>query len=302
VAPTCSARRARELLVEVLEAAVEVRAEHLVHVHEQAEQLAHEAVVAVHGPRDARALTLGRERDRERQHTEDAEGDLLRVHGADATQNARPISELGATMRRMTSLSFSSSRRRLVGLGVGAALGASVSITAPLLGACSCDPSPPRTEGCDTPLTDFSGIDTVEIIYAGAVNGVQGGSHFQYQIRATGTGLGTCIAQSGTLTNSSGTLASSSTAVRADVDGTEVLSRPVFVFPSRLGGDGHLRVETLGRVVEADVSLDGFRGSPDAYETPDAPFVELDAPTSEDAPIAEDAPVAEDAPIAEDAP
>lgn len=191
-------------------------------------------------------------------------------------------------------------------LGLGAALGISVTITAPLLGACSCEPSRPTTEGCDSPLTDFSGIDTVEIVDARAVNGIQGGSHFQYQIRATGTGLGQCIAQSGTLTGSSGPLASSSTAVRADVEGSEVVTRPVFVFPSFLSGDGHLRVETLGRVVEVDVVLDTFPRSPDAYVTPDAfeppDAYEDDAPIAEDAPLAEDASMSDDAPIAEDAP
>lgn len=184
-----------------------------------------------------------------------------------------PLSSLSFSSRRSSSRPFSSppaSSSRPACIALGVALGATVSVVAPLLGACSCDDGRPSTRSCDDPLSDFSGVTEAHIVDANAIRGIQGGSHFQFQIGATGTGLSGCIAQSATLTAGGVVVATSNTAVTTSTTAGGILSTPIYLFPSFLSGPGHLHVETLGRTIDLDVSLDAGFGFQDAAIVPDA--------------------------------
>lgn len=149
-------------------------------------------------------------------------------------------------------------------------LGACLLLTTLWLGAaCTCD-GPPRIEGCRDPITDFSGVTDASLVGVGIVMGPQGGAHFQYQIAATGTGLGRCIAyRSELLDAAGGVVGSLEGGVRADVAGTALTSSPI-IHLNGFGAATTVRVTTLGRTLTA-----ALRGPPDAGRPADAP--ELDA-------------------------
>jgi hypothetical protein len=171
---------------------------------------------------------------------------------------------------------------RSISIGLGMTLAGGAAIVSPLLGACSCGPDPPpRTRDCASPLTDFTGVTSVSIVSARAVNGFQGGQHFQFQIQASGTGLGNCIAESATLLEGGSVLASTTSPVEAGDDGAGgIVTSPIILFPpTGPGRVATLRVETLGRTLEQVVSLDPFGAPIDAAVVPDTPdaFVPVDA-------------------------
>jgi hypothetical protein len=166
-----------------------------------------------------------------------------------------------------------SASRRSSSLVLGVMLGAGAVLLLPLLGACLCNPpSPPRTRDCARPATDFSGVTDVSIVEARAVNGAQGGQHFQFQLRVSGTGLGNCIAQNSTLLEGSSPLDSSGVPVEASPEAGGIVTSPIILFPStRFDRVVTLRVETLGRTLEQPVSLDPFVPPLDAAVGPDSP-------------------------------
>ena len=177
---------------------------------------------------------------------------------------------------------------RSLSIGVGMTLASGAALVSPLLGACSCGPDPPpSTRGCSSPLTDFSGVSSVSIVGARAVNGFQGGQHFQFQISARGANLGTCFAESALLLEDDVVIASTASPVEASADGSgATVSSPIILFPpTGPGRVATLRVETLGRTLEMLVSLDPFGGPLDAAVVPDAPDAYASPDADQDAPV-----------------
>jgi len=140
---------------------------------------------------------------------------------------------------------------------LGASCFAGALVMLPPLLACSCD-GPPRLRGCRDPISDFSTITDVRIVGAGGVSGPQGGSHFQFQIEVTGTGLGRCISQRSELLSGGAVLDTVEASVQADPTATGVLSTPIYHFEG-IGGPRTLRVTTLGRTLELAVETSGSR-------------------------------------------
>ena len=155
-------------------------------------------------------------------------------------------------------------RRRRLRLIPPIAATAALLVALPLDTACFCDPGPsrPTMESCTDPTTDFSGVTGMTLTGARYVNGIQGGSHFQFEIEATGTAVPTCFAYEGTLTGLSGTSTALSGAIRAEADGAGVTtSRTIYLFepPFETATSFVLEVTALGRT--ATVSSGGDAGT-----------------------------------------
>lgn len=131
----------------------------------------------------------------------------------------------------------------------------------PLDTACFCNPpSRPTMESCSDPSSDFSGVTGVAITGARYVNGIQGGSHFQFEIVATGTSLPTCFAYEGVLGGPTAPDTALSGTIRAsdEGDGTAT-SRTIYIFspPFQIETAFELEVTALGRTASTSSSVDG---------------------------------------------
>lgn len=133
----------------------------------------------------------------------------------------------------------------------------------PPLCACSCD-GPPRMETCRSPATDFSGVTSLAVADPRIVMGLQGGSHLQYQLTATGIETD-CVSYRAELLDARGDVVTTfDGVVRARTSGGTLTTSTIYHIGYTTPGT--VRITALGRTAEATIADPFARDTPVAAD------------------------------------